>query len=120
MPEPCEPSNPRPPDDTSLFQEQRGWLSKRIVLVICAITPKCPEVVRLLSLGMDQPLPLSTRIKLRVHYLMCSFCGRYAKQLEDIRKFTSAFPEHVDEASSAKLSGDAKSRLKEKLRQPPA
>src|SRR6266540_1733532 len=107
--------NPRPPDDTSVVQEHRNWFQLQIVLLICRFTPTCPDVIRILSLGMDKPLPLSTRIKLRIHYLMCSFCERYAKQLNYMREFTSAFPEHVDEASSAKLSGDAKSRLKEKL-----
>jgi len=29
---------------------------------------------------MDKELSLITRIKLRIHYLMCAFCERYAKQ----------------------------------------
>jgi hypothetical protein len=73
-------------------------------------------VIRILSLGMDKPLPLSTRIKLRVHYLMCSFCARYAKQLNYIREVSREFPEKIGEVSGAKLPTDAKERLKDALR----
>jgi len=74
-------------------------------------------VIRILSLGMDKPLPLSTRIKLRIHYLMCSFCERYAKQLKYMREVSREFPEKIGEVSDAKLPTEAKERLKEALRQ---
>jgi hypothetical protein len=109
--------NPRPPDDTSLVQEHRNWFQLQIVLLICRFTPTCPEVIRILSLGMDKPLPLTTRIKLRIHYLMCSFCGRYAKQLNYMREVSREFPEKIGEVSDAKLPTEAKERLKEALRQ---
>ena len=96
--------NPRPSDDTSVFQEHRNWLQLRIVLLIVGLTPRCPEVVRLLSLGMDKPLPLLTRLKLRVHYLMCSFCERYAKQLKYLREVAREFPEKIGEVSDAEAS----------------
>ena len=54
--------NPRPGDDASVFQEHRSWLQLRVVLLICKITPDCPEVARLLSLGMDRPLPLTIAV----------------------------------------------------------
>ncbi|HEV3410140.1 MAG TPA: hypothetical protein VG095_07590 [Chthoniobacterales bacterium] len=108
--------NPRPPDDTSRFQEHRNWLHLQIVLMICRFTPTCPEVVRILSLGMDKELPLTTRIKLRIHFLMCSFCERYKKQLEYIRTVSREFPEKVGEASNAKLPPDVKERMREALR----
>src|SRR5204862_2691368 len=109
--------NPRPPDDTSTFQEHRSWLQLQIVLLICRFTPTCPQVTRILSLGMDKELPLTTRIKLRVHYLMCSFCERYMKQLKYIRQVSREFPEKIGEVSDAKLPAEAKQRLKEALRQ---
>ena len=65
---------------------------------------------------MDKGLPLTTRIKLRVHYLMCSFCERYAKQLNYMRQVSREFPEKIDEISSATLPTEAKERLKEALR----
>jgi hypothetical protein len=100
-----------------MFQEHRGWLQLQIVLFICRFTPTCPEVVRLLSLGMDRELSLGMRIKLRVHYLMCSFCERYMKQLKYIRQVSREFPEKIGEVSDASLSADAKEQIKAALRQ---
>ena len=105
-------ANPRPADDTSTFQEHRNWLQLRIVLWIVRLTPRCPEVVRLLSLGMEKPLPLMTRIKLRVHYLMCSFCERYAKQLKYIREVSREFPEKVGDVSDEKMPEAVKQRMR--------
>jgi len=66
---------------------------------------------------MDKELPLTMRIKLRVHYLMCSFCERYAKQLNYMREAAHEFPEKIGEVSDATLPAEAKQRLKEALRQ---
>jgi hypothetical protein len=109
--------NPRPPDDTSMFQEHRSWLQLQIVLLICRFTPTCPEVVRILSLGMDKELSLMMRIKLRIHYLMCSFCERYMKQLKYIREVSREFPEKIGDISDSSLPADAKERMKAALRQ---
>ena len=109
--------NPRPPDDTSTFQEHRSWLQLQIVLLICRFTPTCPEVVRILSHGMDKELSLMMRIKLRIHYLMCSFCKRYMKQLKYIREVSREFPEKIGDVSDASLPADAKERMKAALRQ---
>src|SRR5438034_3184077 len=109
--------NPRPPDDTSMFQEHRSWLQLQIVLLICRFTPTCPEVIRILSLGMDKELSLLTRIKLCIHYLMCSFCERYMKQLKYMRQVSREFPDKIGEVSDASLSADAKEQIKAALRQ---
>ena len=65
---------------------------------------------------MDKELPLTTRIKLRVHYFMCSFCERYAKQLNYMREVARQFPEKIGEISDTTLPTEAKERLKETLR----
>jgi hypothetical protein len=109
--------NPRPPGDTSVVQEHRNWFQLQIVLLICRFTPTCPEVTRILSLGMDKQLSLTMRVKLRIHYLMCSFCERYMKQLKYIRQVSREFPDKIGEISDAKLPAEAKQRLKEALRQ---
>ena len=100
-----------------MVQEHRNWFQLQIVLLICRFTPTCPEVVRILSLGMDKRLSLMMRMKLRIHYLMCSFCQRYMKQLKYIRQVSREFPEKIGEVSDAKLPAEAKQRLKEALRQ---
>ena len=85
-------------------------------MLICRFTPTCPEVIRILSLGMDKELPLLTRIKLRIHFLMCSFCQRYMKQLKYMRHVAREFPEKIGEVSDAKLPPDAKERIQAALR----
>src|SRR5438552_18808459 len=109
--------NPRPRDDASIFQEHRNWFQLQIVLLICRFTATCPEVTRILSLGMDKQLSLMMRMKLRIHYLMCSFCERYMKQLKYIREVSREFPEKIGEVSDASLSADAKERMKAALRE---
>jgi hypothetical protein len=89
----------------------------QIVLLICRFTPTCPEVIRILSLGMDKELSLLMRIKLRIHYLMCSFCERYLKQLKYIRRIAREFPEKIGEVSNEALPAQAKERMKAALRE---
>jgi hypothetical protein len=105
--------NPRPADDTSIFQEHRSWFQLQIVLLICRFTPTCPEVIRILSLGTDKPLSLTTRVKLRIHYLMCSFCERYAKQLKYLREVAREFPEKIGEVSEEKMPEEVKQRMRD-------
>jgi hypothetical protein len=64
---------------------------------------------------MDKDLSLTMRLKLRVHYLMCSFCERYMKQLHYIREVAREFPEKIGDVSSASLSAGAKERMKATL-----
>jgi hypothetical protein len=66
---------------------------------------------------MDKELPLIMRLKLRIHYLMCSFCERYAKQLKYMRTVSREFPEKIGEVSDATLPADAKQRMKAALRE---
>jgi hypothetical protein len=86
------------------------------VLLICRFTPTCPEVIRILSIGMDKKLPLLTRVKLRIHFLMCSFCQRYMKQLSYMRHVAREFPEKIGDVSDATLPSEVKQRLKASLR----
>ena len=65
---------------------------------------------------MDKELSLMMRMKLRVHYLMCSFCERYMKQLKYIRRVSREFPEKIGEVSDASLPTDAKEQIKAALR----
>jgi hypothetical protein len=65
---------------------------------------------------MEKELPLLTRAKLRVHFLMCSFCQRYMEQLKYMRHVAREFPEKIGEVSNATLPNDAKDRMKEALR----
>ena len=66
---------------------------------------------------MEVKLPITTRIKLRFHYLTCIWCQRYEKQLQAIRKIASSLPEHVDGFCPETPSDSSKERLKQALRE---
>lgn len=50
------------------------------------VMPNCKEVAELVSLSMDETLPLKKRIGLKMHIKFCKFCHRNYKQLHLIRK----------------------------------
>jgi len=55
--------NPTPVGNPSLLK-RRSWAETQLVKFIGRHTPKCREVVRILSQSLDGPLPLRTRIEL--------------------------------------------------------
>ena len=109
-----EPYNPSPVGNPSVLA-RRNWWQTKLVIFIGRHTPKCREMVRILSDSMDRPMPLSMRIKKRLHYLICCWCQRYEEQLYYLRKSASAFPEHVEKSSEAQLSPSSKTRIKNKI-----
>jgi len=80
-------------------------------------TPKCREMVRILSQSMDEPIPLMMRIRKRIHFLICCWCQRYEEQLHYIRETARRFPEHADQASDVPFPAETKKRIKQKLAQ---
>ena len=112
MPE--EPYNPSPIDNPSVLA-RRNWWQTTLVKFIGKHTPKCREMVRILSQSMDEPMPPMMRIKKRLHFLNCCWCQRYEEQLHYMRHTTRHFPEHADEASDAPFSAEARERIKQKV-----
>jgi hypothetical protein len=112
MPE--EPYNPSPIGNPSVLA-RRNWWQTMLVKLIGRYTPKCREMVRILSQSMEEPMPLMMRIKKRIHFLICCWCQRYEEHLHYIRKTALRFPEHADEASNVPFPPDAKERIKHKL-----
>lgn len=80
-------------------------------MFVATHTPKCHDITRLISESMDHPLPLRTRISMRLHYLICVWCQRYRDQLALLRKALRAGPSQEPEREHA-LSPDARTRLK--------
>src|SRR5437660_8624886 len=108
-----EPYNPSRVGNPSVLA-RRNWLQTKLVNFIGKHTPKSPEMVRILSQSMDQPMPLTMRIRKRIHYLICCWCQRYEEQLRYIRDAASKFPEHADEISGHSLPPEPKERIKAK------
>jgi hypothetical protein len=78
-------------------------------------TPKCREMVRILSRSMDEQMPLIMRIKKRIHFLICCWCQRYEEQLRYIHETARRFPERAGAVPGPPLSDEAKERMKQKL-----
>jgi hypothetical protein len=108
-------SNPRASHDDSFIQG-KNWLSARINVFIDRHTPKCRETTRLLSQGMDAPLPLLVRLQLRLHFLMCCYCRRYSEQLRYMRKASRRFQDYSGSALRATLPAAVKEQIKVMLR----
>ena len=88
-----------------------GWLVR--------ITPSCRDMTRLLSEGMDRPLPLGIRIKMRLHFLIFKWCERYKNQLLFLRQALRRDQDGLESevaVSSRSLSPEAKDRLKQVIR----
>ena len=82
---------------------------------VALFIPPCHEVTRLLSQGMDRPLPWATRLRLRVHLLSCVWCRRYARQLRRLRVFSRAFPTLGSAHAGPGLPASARARMKAAL-----
>jgi len=80
-------------------------------------TPKCREVVKLLSQSMEVKLPVTTRIRIAFHYLICIWCYRYGKQLQALRRIASSLPDHMDDCAQETLPDSTKERMKQILRE---
>jgi hypothetical protein len=112
MPE--ESYSPSPVGNPSTLA-RRSWWQTMLVKFIGKHTPKCREMVRILSQSMDEPMPLMMRIKKRLHFLICCWCQRYEEQLRYIRETAREFPEHAEKASDVPFPPDTKERIKQKL-----
>ena len=119
MPRPMssvDKSSSSPAENPSLLTG-RNWFERLLVGFIDNHTPKCREVIKLLSQSMEVKLPITTRIKLRLHYLICAWCQRYEEQLRALRKIASLFPERADDCCPETLPDSSKERLKQALRE---
>lgn len=113
---PDEPYNPSPIGNPSVLA-RRSWWQTKLVILIGKHTPKCRDMVRILSQSMDEPLPLSMRIKKRLHFLICCWCQRYEEHLHYLRDTAKCFPENADHLRNGYLRSEAKERIKQRLLQ---
>ncbi|MFC1585170.1 zf-HC2 domain-containing protein [Fibrobacterota bacterium] len=78
----------------------------------------CKETSELLSDSMDGSLSRWTRMKLRLHLMMCYMCVRFKDQLLFLQKAISSLADQLDDVpgnQSDSMSEDAKRRIKERL-----
>ncbi len=78
----------------------------------------CKEVAQLLSDSLDRKLPLSQRVSLRIHLLMCKLCPRFREHILFLKKTLHQLPleaegEHL--FTSESLSAEARGRIQRAL-----
>ena len=90
-------------------------LKKRWVVWVWNHTPNCAEMSRLASQSFEHSLPLRTRLKMRLHYLICVWCARYLKHLKFLHTAATRLDEHTNLPAAHGLSAEAKQRIVHRL-----
>ena len=89
-----------------------------IVKLMMKMFYPCSEITRMASASMDEDLPLSTRLRFKLHLAMCVLCRRFTEQLRFIRDTLRRHPEKLDHSApspSKGLSPEAKARISNSL-----
>ncbi len=92
-------------------------LKTRCILWVWNHTPTCAEMSRLASRRLDAPPSLKTRLQMRLHYLICAWCHRYARQLRFLHAASPGLQDRIEAHSARQLAPDSKRRLIERLQQ---
>lgn len=78
----------------------------------------CKEVTRLVSESLDRTLPLSQRLALRIHFMMCRYCRRFREQVIFIRALVNQLSGEKETESPPEwmsLSEQARGRILQTL-----
>jgi len=75
--------------------------------------PPCREASELASRAMDERLPLSSRMALRLHLAICKNCARFNQQLQEMRRLFREETAVDDDAEG--LAPDARQRIANEL-----
>jgi hypothetical protein len=78
--------------------------------------PNCAEMSRLSSQALDRKLSLGVRMRMRLHFLVCTWCRRYAKQLRFLHKTAPRLHEQTVESPARGLSPEARERIRKRVR----
>lgn len=93
-------------------QMNSGWFQWLV-----KTTPSCQKASELASIALENPLSLRQRLLLRLHYLICVWCKRYAFQMRFLQRAMRQYGRQV-ETDALKLSAEQRQRLKHALQKP--
>jgi len=65
--------------------------------LIARYTPDCHNMTRLVSLSMDHRLSFGTWVRMKLHYIICIWCERYAEQIAFVKDAARGFAENSAE-----------------------
>ena len=69
-----------------------------------------------MSESLDRKLNARERIRLKLHFLVCTWCSRYLQQITTIRGVVRIRCEEI-ESGSGGLSAEARARISKSLRE---
>ena len=80
----------------------------------------CSEISQKVSQSMDARLPFHHRMAIQMHLLMCRYCARFRRQLNQLRKMSRYDDSGIlPPELPGQLSKDACERIKVSLRSQP-
>ncbi|MBW8370060.1 MAG: zf-HC2 domain-containing protein [Thiobacillus sp.] len=75
--------------------------------------PTCRDATELASRAMDERLPLTNRMALRLHLAICENCTRFNQQLQEMRRLFREETGANDDAAG--LAPEARRRIESEL-----
>ena len=78
----------------------------------------CKETARLISDELEHPIPLYSRMLLKMHLVMCSACTQYRRQIKALKNLITQRIKSGKEPllSKSSLSDEIRNRIKSALR----
>ena len=91
-------------------------LKTRFVVWVWNHTPSCAEMSRLTSRALEQPLTLRTRIKMRLHFVICAWCRRYFEQINFLHQTAPRLGLQMSEPPGREMPAEMKQRIRERIK----
>jgi hypothetical protein len=79
-------------------------------------TPNCAEMSRLASRSLERPPSVRTRLKMRLHYLICAWCRRYFEQIHFLHDSAPQLDLESGGVPGRGLSAEAKNRIAQRIK----
>jgi hypothetical protein len=91
-------------------------LKTRFVVWVWNHTPTCAEMSRLTSRSFEQPPTVITRLKMRLHFVICAWCRRYFEQINFLHQAAPRLGLDLGELPGREMSAEAKQRIAQRIK----
>ena len=89
-------------------------LKAKFVVWVWNHTPTCAEMSRLTSRALEQPLTIKTRMKMRLHFVICAWCRRYFEQINFLHDTAPRL--ELDQLPGRGMSAEARQRILQRIK----
>jgi len=93
-----------------------SWLKTKFVVWVWNHTPTCAEMSRLTSRSFEKPLTVITRLKMRLHFVICAWCRRYFEQINFLHHSAPRLGLKLGELPGRGMSAEAKQRITQRIK----